>query len=164
MRIKRLQIINFKSLVDFELRDLRPFCAFVGPNASGKSNIFEALEFTNNLAKYGQESPTFFGGAESIYSYSASETLTTSGVNQKGIANLDITDLSIKDIRNLKKRKDYIDTWQSAHNEYDSDFEQFVDNFSLLFINKHQPERAPVIPSRLSRDASNLSKILGIIF
>ena len=47
MRIKKIQIKNFKSLVDFELEDLKPFCAFVGPNASGKSNIFEALEFAS---------------------------------------------------------------------------------------------------------------------
>jgi len=70
MRIKKLQIKNFKSLVDFELEDLKPFCAFVGPNASGKSNIFEALEFTNYLIKYGSETPRFFGGTGTFYSYS----------------------------------------------------------------------------------------------
>lgn len=71
MRIKKLQIRNFKSLVDFELEDLKPFCAFVGPNASGKSNIFEALEFVNYLIKYTHESPRFFGGLQSIYSYNS---------------------------------------------------------------------------------------------
>lgn len=69
MKIKKLQIKNFKSLVDFELTDLKPFCAFVGPNASGKSNIFEALEFVNSLIKLGAETPKFFGGKQSIYSY-----------------------------------------------------------------------------------------------
>ncbi len=62
MRIKKIQIKNFKSLVDFELEDLKPFCAFVGPNASGKSNIFEALEFTNYLIRFSYEAPSFFGG------------------------------------------------------------------------------------------------------
>ncbi len=71
MRIKKLHIQNFKSLVNFELEDLKPFCAFVGPNASGKSNIFEALEFTNYLIKFESETPAFFGGKESIYSYSS---------------------------------------------------------------------------------------------
>jgi AAA15 family ATPase/GTPase len=70
MRIKQLHINNFKSLVNFELRDLKPFCAFVGPNASGKSNIFEALEFTNYYLKYGFETPGFFGGYSHIYTYS----------------------------------------------------------------------------------------------
>ncbi len=71
MRIKKIHIRNFKSLVDFELEDLKPFCAFVGPNASGKSNIFEALEFTNYLTKYTHEAPSFFGGIQNIHSYNS---------------------------------------------------------------------------------------------
>ena len=69
MRIKKLHIRNFKSLVDFQLEDLKPFCAFVGPNASGKSNIFEALEFTNYVIRYINEAPAFFNGLESVFSY-----------------------------------------------------------------------------------------------
>ncbi|MBK8565979.1 MAG: AAA family ATPase [Saprospiraceae bacterium] len=45
MKIKRLYINNYKSLVDFELLEPNPFSVFVGPNAAGKSNVFEALEF-----------------------------------------------------------------------------------------------------------------------
>ncbi|HEV2480610.1 MAG TPA: AAA family ATPase [Puia sp.] len=84
MKIKKLQIKNFKSLVDFELEDLKPFCAFVGPNASGKSNIFEALEFTNYVIRYTHEAPRFFGGLSYIYSYNARPIL-------------DHNDISIKD-------------------------------------------------------------------
>lgn len=69
MKIKKLQIKNFKSLVDFELEDLKPFCAFVGPNASGKSNIFEALEFMNYVARFSLEAPGFFGGRNAVLSY-----------------------------------------------------------------------------------------------
>lgn len=61
MRIKQINIKNFKSLVDFELKDVKPFCAFVGPNASGKSNIFEALEFLNYLIRFSSEAPSFLG-------------------------------------------------------------------------------------------------------
>ncbi|MBK9015267.1 MAG: AAA family ATPase [Saprospiraceae bacterium] len=45
MKIKRLYINNYKSLVNFELVEPNPFSVFVGPNAAGKSNVFEALEF-----------------------------------------------------------------------------------------------------------------------
>lgn len=45
MKIKRLFINNYKSLVNFELVEPNPFSVFVGPNAAGKSNVFEALEF-----------------------------------------------------------------------------------------------------------------------
>lgn len=69
MRIKKLQIQNFKSLVDFQLENVPQFCAFVGPNASGKSNIFEALEFTNYLSKYSFEASSFFGDLSDIISY-----------------------------------------------------------------------------------------------
>lgn len=81
MKIKKLQIKNFKSLVDFELEDLKPFCAFVGPNASGKSNIFEALEFTNYVARFSTEAPDFFGGRDSILSYQSKPMLTGSEGN-----------------------------------------------------------------------------------
>src|ERR1700761_1901652 len=69
MKIKKLQIKNFKSLVDFELEDLKSFCAFVGPNASGKSNIFEALEFMNYVVRFSREAPDFFGGKSAVLSY-----------------------------------------------------------------------------------------------
>jgi predicted ATPase len=69
MRIKKIHIQNYKSLVDFELDGPPPFCAFVGPNASGKSNIFEALEFVNYVSRFGFEAPTLFGGHASVLSY-----------------------------------------------------------------------------------------------
>lgn len=69
MKLKKIHIRNFKSLVDFKLENLKSFCAFVGPNASGKSNIFEALEFSNYAFKYSFDASAFFGGKRSIYSY-----------------------------------------------------------------------------------------------
>jgi predicted ATPase len=45
MEIKSLRIQGFKSLVDVTLHEPEPFTVFVGPNAAGKSNFFEALEF-----------------------------------------------------------------------------------------------------------------------
>jgi AAA15 family ATPase/GTPase len=46
VKIKKLEIQNFKSLKDLALENPNPFSVFVGPNGAGKSNIFEALEFT----------------------------------------------------------------------------------------------------------------------
>ena len=73
MQIKKLHIQNFKSLVDFQLEDVPQFCAFVGPNASGKSNIFEALEFLNYLIRFDFDTASFFGGGDSLYSFSPIE-------------------------------------------------------------------------------------------
>ena len=41
--ITRIEIDGFKTFDRFVL-DLRPFTAVVGPNASGKSNLFDAIK------------------------------------------------------------------------------------------------------------------------
>ncbi|MBO9510233.1 AAA family ATPase [Erythrobacter sp. A6_0] len=48
--ITRIEIDGFKSFDKFEL-NFRPFSAVVGPNASGKSNLFDALRFLSALAQ-----------------------------------------------------------------------------------------------------------------
>lgn len=48
--ITRIEIDGFKTFENFQL-DLRPFTAVVGPNASGKSNLFDALRFISLLAQ-----------------------------------------------------------------------------------------------------------------
>jgi predicted ATPase len=47
--ITRLEIDGFKTFEDFAI-DLLPFTAIVGPNASGKSNLFDAIELLAELA------------------------------------------------------------------------------------------------------------------
>ena len=49
--ITRIEISGFKSFDGFEV-DLQPFTALVGPNASGKSNLFDALRFLSLLSKF----------------------------------------------------------------------------------------------------------------
>ena len=48
--ITRIEIDGFKTFDNFKL-DLRPFTAVVGPNASGKSNLFDAIKFVSRLAR-----------------------------------------------------------------------------------------------------------------
>lgn len=48
--ITRIEISGFKTFQDFVV-DLQPFTALVGPNASGKSNLFDALRFLSLLSK-----------------------------------------------------------------------------------------------------------------
>ena len=45
MKLQKLHIKNYKSIVDLEIVEPNPFTVFAGPNGAGKSNIFEALEF-----------------------------------------------------------------------------------------------------------------------
>lgn len=48
--LTRIEIDGFKTFEGFSL-DLQPFTAIVGPNASGKSNLFDALRFLSLLAQ-----------------------------------------------------------------------------------------------------------------
>jgi len=48
--LTRVEIDGFKTFQKFGL-DLRPLSAIVGPNASGKSNLFDALRFLSLLAQ-----------------------------------------------------------------------------------------------------------------
>lgn len=64
MKIEKLYINNFKSLVDFELINPNPFSVFIGPNASGKSNVFEALEFLSYGELFGNIKDDLFGGPD----------------------------------------------------------------------------------------------------
>lgn len=47
--ITRLEIDGFKTFEDFSI-DFMPFTAIVGPNASGKSNLFDAIKLLAELA------------------------------------------------------------------------------------------------------------------
>ncbi|MBY8821871.1 AAA family ATPase [Sphingomonas colocasiae] len=48
--ITRIEIDGFKTFRMFSA-DLKPFVAVVGPNATGKSNLFDALKFLSRLAQ-----------------------------------------------------------------------------------------------------------------
>lgn len=49
--LTRIEIDGFKTFENFKL-DLRPFTAVVGPNASGKSNLFDAMQLLAALADH----------------------------------------------------------------------------------------------------------------
>src|SRR5262245_12526827 len=47
--LTRLKINGFKNLVDVDVR-FGPFTCIAGPNAVGKSNLFDAIRFLSTLA------------------------------------------------------------------------------------------------------------------
>ncbi|NVB36963.1 AAA family ATPase [Pseudenhygromyxa sp. WMMC2535] len=49
--LTRLEVDGFKNLLGFEV-DFGPFTCIAGPNAVGKSNIFDAIEFLSALADH----------------------------------------------------------------------------------------------------------------
>lgn len=49
--LTRLEIDGFKTFADFAI-DVPPFLAVLGPNASGKSNLFDAIQFLRRLTEF----------------------------------------------------------------------------------------------------------------
>ena len=47
-RIESIRLKNFRALKDVELKDIPPFCVFVGANGVGKSTIFSVFSFLKN--------------------------------------------------------------------------------------------------------------------
>jgi len=72
VKIKKLTIQNFKSLININIDEPEPFTTFVGPNGSGKSNIFEAIQLAVLPKRFGSSPQSYiewinvFGGYESI--------------------------------------------------------------------------------------------------
>lgn len=69
MKIQRIKIKNFKSIVEIELNDISNFSIFAGSNGAGKSNIFESIEFFKSIIELGINSAIKkYGGYDSIHS------------------------------------------------------------------------------------------------
>lgn len=188
MCIKKIYIQNYKSLVDFELDNPPPFCAFVGPNASGKSNIFEALEFINYAHRFSFEAPSFFNGKESILSYNKKRINTFLGLRDLSFRidfENELTlhfDAIFEQSNNRFSSIGTISTPQNESNVFGSfDFknkfevklkengvrvnlEMFLENFSRIFVGATKLIRINQPSSKLLPDASNLSQIIGQIF
>lgn len=70
MSLQSLQIRNFKSIVSIKIDDIPNFSVFAGTNGSGKSNIFEALEFIRDVVRSGvQHATKKHNGFENIHSH-----------------------------------------------------------------------------------------------
>ena len=70
MGLESLHIKNFKSIVDFKIDNIPKFAVFAGTNGSGKSNIFEALEFIRDVVRNGvQDATKKHNGYENIHSH-----------------------------------------------------------------------------------------------
>lgn len=50
--LTRIEIDGFKTFKDFAL-DVPPFLAVIGPNAVGKSNLFDGLQFLRDVTDRG---------------------------------------------------------------------------------------------------------------
>lgn len=180
MKIKKLHIKNFKSLVDLEIVEPNPFTVFVGANGVGKSNIFEALEFANFLYSWNPENAVrLFGGNEYIktrvnpnFARSDFDDLEISyefeefyflfqqdkGFSHGNIGYLDnLIDgfLSSEDVHEPWKRE------PGLKDNYTNYLHQFVASSNRIFIKNDKLVRVREIgDEKLGIDCSNLEKVL----
>lgn len=70
MNIKKIKITNFKSIDSLTLENLMNFSVFAGANGSGKTNIFQSLEFVSSIMRQGLSSTLRkFGGYHNVHSH-----------------------------------------------------------------------------------------------
>ncbi len=159
--IKALRIKNYKSLVNIDIAEPAKLLVFAGANATGKSNIFEAVEFLMHAAMTtGTIVFDIFGGAENVVNYKASK--------QKGQFLEVILDLSFgNDNHNIRFGLKY----NILSNQLTREFtgikkldEKIVNSFSRIFIDNYKrAENKLKIYNKLWIDAANLSSILKVI-
>lgn len=170
MKIKRLYINNYKSLVDFELVEPNPFSVFVGPNAAGKSNIFEALEFITTRSFY----PKFieiFGGRKNIcnkkYPLNSLE-IDILLTNSKESISIFLEPAEKKDdVFKRMKISEILNkpiATQEEVNKFHFDhlyYKEMIENFSRIFIKNSDLVKIKTNGSeKLRIDAANLENVL----
>lgn len=184
MKIKKLHIKNFKSLVDLEIVEPNPFTVFVGANGVGKSNIFEALEFVNiSSTTFFDSVIRFFGGEEDIandlnkifYFESYFDEFNSSFIsdykNGKALYNyykekgydVDNDALPINHSNFLRGESPHrLSVDENGEMAYpNKSYRQFFGKFSHIFIGASKKQITPYNDDKsLNLSASNLEKVL----
>jgi predicted ATPase/predicted nuclease of restriction endonuclease-like (RecB) superfamily len=159
--IRGLRISNYKSLVNIEITEPSKLLVFAGANASGKSNIFEAVEFLMHTAMTtGTIVFDIFGGAENVVNYKAleqKEKLLEIELSLSFGDDKHNTRFGLKyDIQNKKLIREF-----TGINKLD---ERIVSSFSRIFIDNYKrAENKLKTYNKLWIDAANLSSILKVI-
>lgn len=158
MKIKKLHIKNFKSLVDLEIVEPNPFTVFVGANGVGKSNIFEALEFNSARLSVAGQFQRIFGSKEDLLSRKSFERVIEIGLTLDPVGSF-ITSFDFGENAMLGRRlgNDH-DLQNPDHSEIDN---FWLTRFSRIFINnKKELKLIYKDDLNLLLDGSNLELVL----
>ncbi len=158
MKIKKLHIKNFKSLVDLEIVEPNPFTVFVGANGVGKSNIFEALEFNAASISIAGQFQRMFGSKNDLLSKKSYEKAIEISLTIDPIGSF-IWNYNFDEVFKFDMRlgEDH-DFENSDHNNFNN---FWLTSFSRIFIgNKKELKLTFKDDFNLSLDGSNLEKVL----
>lgn len=166
MKIERIEIDNFKSLNNFRLENPNPFSVFVGANGVGKSNVFEALEYLNYQAKSYKETDGLFGGYKNFINYKRyHENLfidveyAVDGSSHNNIfSRIPYEPITSGIVSSGPARPFSIN---NSPTELDKIDNQFVNNFSRIFINASEKKKFNTnSDDKLNLDGSNMEQVL----
>ena len=148
MLLNKVFINNYKSFLDFEISNLEPFTVFFGTNASGKSNLFEAIELFQLSLILGNDAIDLFGNFNDIYYYySNQEASYIKIVLENELSNVE---LQIKRDENFKLNKKYKKGIADI---------SFLNNISRIYLN--HPSKLPLkSDEKLSSNGDNLDLVL----
>jgi predicted ATPase len=155
VELAKIEIKNYKSIKEIQIIEPKNFLVFVGANSAGKSNIFEALEFSNRLLQYKSvtEAVSLFGGVKEISNFNRP--------HDDFELNLSSSVLSAS-IKYNKLDEKVFSTFK--HGEYKSDFDQYFDNFSRIFVGQEKYVKIKLNDNKKLRlDCGNLEPVLARI-
>ncbi len=160
MKITKIHINNFKSLINLEINNPNAFSVFAGPNGSGKSNIFEALEYIAFVNQFrpsvGENLLDIFGGEKAIRPKIPHSTnklyMSMSFETGSPSFQYSITYAS-------KTNQDDFIMWVDPNNGLY--YKQFFGNLSRVFIGNQKSKKFNYhSDNRVNTDASNLEDVL----
>ena len=166
MEIKNLKISNYKSIEHIELDNVNAFSVFVGANASGKSNIFEAIEFFNQ--HYITDNPfdvvRLFGKKDDILNRNNEQEIKIQFKISKEVKPL--INLEFYNKNRVNFTSDFVR--KNTENGFDEKLKKFNNqnlnhlyNFTRLFVGNSKIKRNNYIDDlKLNADASNLELVL----
>jgi predicted ATPase len=172
MKIKSLQIKNFKSIEDIVLTEPNPFSVFVGPNGAGKSNIFEALEFVTYLSQMPPNGALkYFGEPKDLLKTKNFAFEIDFGINPSSYIQLDQFDDTTGKISNAVKTRNFLgnEAYYVKNVAFDyetDDYNQFFKRSGRVFLG-NKSKRTPTYDDNVRyvvADGSNVEKVLKRLF
>lgn len=166
--IKYLKLENFRSIDTLVLENLKPFSVFAGANGSGKSNFFNALEFTHRLLRFGAEDALrAHGGVDNIICYRRNIPEADYFQLELGFETDSQSEPETISLENLMGSPNKKEQHYSANEDKTyKNTRRIKDYFRYLYLYRIQPEQAkqPSLsnqdPTQLNASGSNLATVL----
>jgi len=153
MLINKIQINNYKSLVDLLIINPKPFTVFFGTNAAGKSNLFEALELSSFVVRKPSEALKFFGGFNELFTFQKVDT------NEKEINIRIETPTNFLSFNVSENTNKFLPELSDPNGEIKN---QLGERFSRIFLgNKKITKEIFKDDKKLTSDGSNKAKVLS---